>query len=221
MADALVSTSRVIAFFFVPLTVFFLILGEPTVRVAFKGMNFTEESVRITMLALPWYVMGLFFFALEDPLLKWFYALSDTKTPIAMGIAGDIIWFITAIVGVQTFGFGLSAIAFAMALSKTIKVLVLLGLLRPRLGEIDRGRILAFAGKLLVATVIMGAVTYVAEQQLRGFLPMERLLGQAALLGAGMGVALVVYLVASLLLRVEECRLVTDRLKAKLGRRNA
>ncbi|MFQ6096835.1 MAG: murein biosynthesis integral membrane protein MurJ [Armatimonadota bacterium] len=134
MADALVSMLRVIAFIFVPLTVFFLILGEPTVRVAFQGVKFDEESVRITMSALPWYLFAMVFFAVEDPLLKWFFALSDTRTPILMGIGANVIWFASAYVGIQLLGLGLPALAFSMGISKMLKVIILLAILFPRLG---------------------------------------------------------------------------------------
>lgn len=233
LADALVSTSRVIAFFFVPLTAFFLICGEPTVRVAYEGFRFEQESVDITMQALPWYVLGMFFFALEDPLLKWFYALHDTKTPIAMGIAGNLIWFAVAGVGLFYYDFGLSAIAFAMTASKAIKVVVLLALLRPRLGEIPRGEVASFAVRLAVTTGVAAAGAWFTLGQLQGMFPpltpeqaetaglVSRLMPPAIHLFGCFAVSLGAYLVASFVLRIEECWLVADRLKAKLRRGNA
>ena len=233
MADALVSTARVIAFFFVPLTAFFLICGEPTVRVAYEGFHFEQESVALTMQALPWYVLGMFFFALEDPLLKWFFALRDTTTPIVLGIAGDFIWFGVASVGVLRFDLGLSAIAFAMTASKALKVIILLALLRPRLGPISTRQVLSFVGRLAVTTGIAALATWCTYAQLRGMFPLltpeqavsaglvARLKAPALHLCGSFAVALGAYLVASFALRIEECWLVADRLKAKLRRGHA
>ncbi len=222
LADALVSTARVIAFFFVPLSVFFLIVGESTVRVAFFGLKFDEQSVAITMSALPWYLIGMFFFALEDPLLKWFYALSDTKTPIAMGIVGDLIWLTVAAVGVKVYNLGLPAIAAAMSVSKTLKVLVLLAILRPRLGRIGYERVVPFVGKLALATALMALATRFVSEAIKGALPAELLAGvkgHVLVLFPAFAAALAVFLILSLALRIEECWLVADRLKAKLLRR--
>ncbi len=233
LADALVATARVIAFFFVPLSVFFLICGEPTVRVTYEGFRFGEESVGITMQALPWYVLGMFFFALEDPLLKWYYALHDTKTPIAMGIAGDFIWFGVAGLGVYYYDFGLSAIALAMTVSKALKVIVLLAILRPRLGPISARDVLSFVLRLAIATAAMAVVAYLTLGQLRSVFPLltpeqadaaglvQRLKAPALHLFGSFGGALAAYLVASFALRIEECWLVVARMRAKLGRGNA
>jgi putative peptidoglycan lipid II flippase len=158
MADALVAMLRVMGFIFIPITVFFLILGEPTVRVAFQGVTFNEQSVAITMSALPWYLFAMVFYAIEDPLLKWFYALSDTRTPILMGIGADIVWFAVAYPGSQLLGLGLPAIAFAMGIGKTLKVIILLFILFPRLGGAPAavgppgvGAVRTFVASLLIA----------------------------------------------------------------------
>ncbi len=218
LADTLVSTIRVMMFVFVPTTIFFLILGEPTIRVAFQGVEFDEASVQLTYSALPWYLLGVVFFAIEDPMIKWYFALSDTKTPVILGIAGDFMWFGIAYVGVRQLGLGLSALAFAMSGSKALKVIVLLIILRPRLGEIKKERVFPFLGKLTLASAIMGAVLSLAARTLPALIPFGGLLGHAAnLFGCGV-IAFVSYVPVSFLLRIDECSLVAEKIRAKLRR---
>jgi putative peptidoglycan lipid II flippase len=221
MADALVSMIRVMAFIFVPVTVFMFILAEPTIVTAFFGREFDEDSVRLTMQAMPWYVLGMLIFGIEDPMLKWFYALSDTKTPIIMGIVGDFIWFGIAVPGVKIYDAGLMALALAMVGSKTLKVLVLLAILRPRLGPVPRQRVLPFVGKLIVAVGAMGLAIVGTSQFLEGALPFTGWLQGAAEFFACAAVAVVVYVVAGFVLRIEELHVVVDRMKARLRRGSA
>jgi putative peptidoglycan lipid II flippase len=221
MADALVSMIRVMAFVFVPTTVFMFVLAEPTIITAFFGMRFDDESVRLTMQAMPWYVLGMLFFAIEDPLLKWFFALSDTKTPIIMGILGNLLWFAIAVPGVRVYGGGLTALALAMSISKMLKVLILLAILRPRLGPVPRERVLPFIGKLAVAVAVMTAAILITSRFLEGVVPSTGWLSGAIVLFGSAAVAVIVYIVASFLLRIEEFQLVVDRVRARLGRGSA
>ncbi|MFQ5811562.1 MAG: murein biosynthesis integral membrane protein MurJ, partial [Armatimonadota bacterium] len=221
MADALVSMIRVMAFVFVPMTVFMFILAEPTIITAFFGMRFDDESVRLTMQAMPWYVLGLLFFGIEDPMLKWFYALSDTKTPVIMGILGNVLWFAIAVPGIRVYDGGLTALALAMVASKTLKVLILLALLRPRLGPVPRERVLPFIGKLVVAVGVMTVAIVLTSRFLEGALPFTGWLKGAGQFCGSAAVAVIVYIGASFLLRIEELHLVVDRMKARLRRGSA
>jgi putative peptidoglycan lipid II flippase len=218
MADALVSMVRAMMYVFVPTTIFFLILGEPTIRVAFQGVRFDEDSVWLTHSALPWYLVGMVFFAIEDPMLKWFFALSDTKTPVILGIVGDFIWFGIAYVGVRQMGLGLPALAFAMSGSKALKVLILLLILRPRLGEIKRERVVPFLGKLAVTAVVMAGAVVIGSRLLPKVIPFGGLPGHAANLLGCFIVALAVYVPTSFVLRIEECSLVAERVRTGLRR---
>jgi putative peptidoglycan lipid II flippase len=221
MADALVSMIRVMAFIFVPMTIFMFILAEPTIITAFYGLRFDAESVRLTMQAMPWYVLGMLFFGIEDPMLKWFFALSDTKTPIIMGIVGDLIWFGIAVPGIKFYGAGLMALALAMTLSKMLKVLILLAILRPRLGPVPRERVLPFVGKLLVAVAVMTVAILLASRFLEATIPFTGWLKGAAEFCGSAAVAVIVYVAASFALRIEELQLVVDRMKARLRRGSA
>ncbi len=221
MANALVSMIRVMAFIFVPMTVFLFLLAEPTVVTAFFGRKFDEESVRLTMQAVPWYVLGMLFFGIEDPMLKWFFALSDTKTPIIMGIVGNFIWFAIAVPGIRVYDGGLTALALAMVGSKTLKVLILLAILRPRLGPVPRERVLPFIGKLVIAVGAMTVAILFTSRFLESAIPFSGWLKGAGEFFGSAFVAVVVYLGASFALRIEELQLVVDRMKARLRRGSA
>ncbi len=221
MANALVSMIRVMAFVFVPMTVFMFLLAEPTIITAFFGMRFDDESVRLTMQAMPWYVLGMLFFGIEDPMLKWFFALSDTKTPVIMGILGNVLWFAIAVPGIRVYDGGLTALALAMVGSKTLKVLILLAILRPRLGPVPRKRVLPFIGKLVIAVGVMTVAIIFTSRFLDGAIPFTGWLKGAGEFFGSAFVAVVVYLGVSFALRIEELQLVVDRMKARLRRGSA
>jgi len=218
MGDALIRVVRVMIFAFAPVMVLFLAVGDPVVRVAFMGGHFDENSVRLTHSALPWYVIGLIAFAVEDPVLKWFYALSDTKTPIALGVLGDLVWMAIAFIGVQRMGLGLPGLAAAFSIQKIVKVAVVLLVLGRRLGGIPFSRVLPFVGQMAVVCAFMGVAVWGTSGVVGPRVPFEGLKHHAVHLAAVFFVAFTVFVVASHLLRIEELRFVTDRLRKKLGR---
>ncbi len=218
MANALVRVIRVMVFVFAPITVFFIVAGEPVIRVAFFGGKFDDQSVAMTQMALPYYVLGLVFFAIEDPLLKWFYAMSDTKTPIALGIFADLVWFVVAILGVRELGLGLAALAAAMTLAKAIKVVVVVLILRRRLGMFPLAPLVPFAGKVALSCAAMGALMLAALRVLGPMVPLHGLPKQAALLALTSGLGAIVFAGGCAVLRVEELQLVASKVRGKLRR---
>ena len=70
------------------------------------------------------YAAGFVTFAVESLVVFGFYALSNTKLPVKVGIFGVILDIILAVTLIAPFGF--AAIAWAYVFSKTVKVIILL-----------------------------------------------------------------------------------------------
>jgi putative peptidoglycan lipid II flippase len=220
MADALVRMARVMVFVFAPITALCWVLSEPTVRVVYYGGHFDEDSVRLTNSALPFYVIGLVFFAIEDPLLKRFYAMSDTATPIALGVMADLVWFGAVVLGVLELQLGLPALAAAFSIQKVVKVIVVLIVLRAKLGGIPLTGVGTFLGKVIAACAVMAFLVHVAAGALGPSIPFDPkgVAHNGALLVAMMVVSAVAFLGMCHALKVEELALVVGRLRKKLGR---
>ncbi|MFP3904068.1 MAG: murein biosynthesis integral membrane protein MurJ, partial [Armatimonadota bacterium] len=243
LADALVSMTRALAYIFVPSAVAIMMLSRVVISVMFEHGEFGPEGATLASVALFCYAAGMVTFAVEGSINKWYFALEDTATPNYVGAAMAVLHIIIAYVGVHivkssyssgevanlsTLGLGIAAIALALTISKTTKVVILYGLLLKRIGTIDTSRVYRFIGKLAVSTGLMTLAIHLTLVLVRdpvwalgGPLESKKVKMIILLLVNGV-VGTAVYLGASALLRIDEFDKVWDhlagRVKKRLGR---
>jgi len=130
-------------------------LGVPIVRALFERGRFTATSTALTSSALSFYALGLAAFAAAEILVRTFYAMRDTRTPVLVGIFGvganiALSWMLLRLGG------GLSGLAIAFSTANTLEALWLLLLLRRRLGPF--GAFWRAVGVMLLATLVCSVV---------------------------------------------------------------
>jgi putative peptidoglycan lipid II flippase len=84
--ERLIFAMDVMAFISIPFTFFALQEGEYIIRLLYQNRSFTDESVRLTLSAFKFHIVGLFFIALNRILAPAFYAQSNSKSPTFAGI---------------------------------------------------------------------------------------------------------------------------------------
>jgi len=146
---------------FLPLSAFFCMFSPEIVTLFFRRGAFNEYSAALTGNALMVYSIGMVFFAIETILVVFYFAQQDTKTPIFTGIGCVLLnmsltWFLVGRLGYL-------GVALALVISKSVKVLLLLFLLRYKLtvNYFSAGLQLA---KLLLATGLTGTILMAARQ---------------------------------------------------------
>jgi putative peptidoglycan lipid II flippase len=117
---------------FLPVTALFLLSAPEIVGVVFERGAFDAAATMSTSLALRVFSIALVVFAVEILLLRAFYALLDTWTPILVGLV--FVALNVTLTVTLTPRLGLVAIPLALAVQKSGKVLVLLAILGRRLG---------------------------------------------------------------------------------------
>jgi putative peptidoglycan lipid II flippase len=75
-----------IALITIPITFFSLVQGETLIRLLFQNRGFGEASVKLTLGAFSFHILGLFFIALNRILAPAFYAQNDSRSPALGGI---------------------------------------------------------------------------------------------------------------------------------------
>jgi len=143
---------RLILYVSVPTTLLLVSLREPFINVLFERGKFTVESTSGTSQGLFVYGIGLVTFSLETLIVYTFYARSDTKTPVKIGIFGVCLDIILAVAFLKPFGF--IGIAWAFVISKTVKVLVLLSVMERKLIFLQGSGLASFVPKLTVAALV-------------------------------------------------------------------
>lgn len=153
---------------FLPLSALFVLEASPIIAIVFGRGAFQESSVEATAQLLRWFAVGLPFFAVEILVLRAYFALRDTITPVSVGLVFVAINILLTVQLVPRIG--AIAIPFALALQKAGKVLVLLALLRHRLASWRWREGLLNLLRLCLASLVFVALLLLTKEAARALL---------------------------------------------------
>ena len=203
MRRTLAATLRTVFFVTIPAAVGLLVLGRPLVALLFERGAFQSSSTGAVAWALALYSLGLVGHAGVEIVVRAFYSLRDTWTPVwvsglAMGLNVALSLTLPAAFG----GAGWPAhggLALANSVATLLEMVALLALLRPRLGGLEGRALAASLGRSGLAAAAMAAVLLLWQRASGGL---------SALWVGGGGVALgaAAYLAVAALLRADELR---------------
>ncbi len=204
--DRLAGAMRSVLFLAFPATVGLILLGGGGIRLLIQYGEWTAEHTTATAWALSFFALGIVGHGLLELLSRAFYALSDTRTPVLIGVASVVANIVLSLVFVRVIGSPTSlshgafaGLALANSLATLLEGLILWGLLRRRIGSINDRAIIHGASRALLAALVMGAVVWGLTQALG-----EQNVLLTTLLGAGLGVA--VFFGVAFALGIEEAR---------------
>ncbi len=162
MRRTLSQTLRTVLFLIIPAAVGLITFGAMIVRLLLERGSFTADSTALVAYALAFYALGLVGHASLEIMVRAFYALHNTWTPVLVGVGAMLLNILLSFWWVQPLGFG--GLALANSVATLLEALLLLILLRRALGGID-GRALALsAGRTALAAAVMGAALYPLAQ---------------------------------------------------------
>lgn len=156
---------RLIGFVTIPAGIGLVVLKSPIVRVLFEGGRFGAADTGATADALAALATGLVFFAGVRVLVPAFYAVKDTRMPVAAA-AADCATFILLCV-VLTGPLGLPGIGLAASAAAAVNVGILIGVLRYREGRMRGREIAASFLRTALAASVMGGALHAASRWLR------------------------------------------------------
>ncbi len=198
---------RTTAFILIPASVGFAVLSQPIVRLLFQHLNFNAHDTNMLASVLLYFVLGLFFFAVFMLVLKVFYSMQDTKTPmvvaaliIGLNIAVDFIYFYSF----KTDLMKVSGLALGNSTAYFVGAIVVWLVLRRRLGSLDGPRVARSLARICVASVAMGAVCWGTAYLMARWVGVGSFGGELLQVTLAIVLASAVYVGASLLLKSEE-----------------
>lgn len=147
---------RTVLFLTIPAAVGLYILRVPLISALFQRHSFSAESTQMAAYALQFYALGLAAHAVVEILVRAFYALHDTMTPVAIGVAAMLLNIGLSFLWVHRLGYG--GLALANSTATTIEMVVMLWLLRKRLGGLDGRVLLTSMARNGLAAIGMGLV---------------------------------------------------------------
>jgi putative peptidoglycan lipid II flippase len=217
-------------FFTLPLSAALIALRIPVVRLVYGTKIFDWEATIQTGTILSVFAISIVSQTLMSVLARAFFALHDTKTPVIVSFIGLFILVIGDFTLVKGFHMDIWALAAAFATSTIIEAIVLLILINKKVGEIVNSKFIIHVTKILGATVISGTamflilkifdksvwvkrLSFLSGVDVTRTFPFERFMldtrytGNVILLtGVTFLVGAIIYILLTLLFKVEESR---------------
>jgi putative peptidoglycan lipid II flippase len=204
---------NIVTLLVIPISIGAMVLATPIVSLLFERGAFDSRATDITAKALVFYSIGMVGFGLRDILGKVFYSLQDTKTPMINGAIAIGMNIILNLILVKFMGH--AGLAFATSISAIACIFILFKSLKKKIGYFGQDKILKTTLKSLIASILMGIITYVTYSILSSVLVVG-FIQQAISLFGSIAIGALVYGILVVILKVEEASMVINFARKKL-----
>ncbi len=192
---------RTSLFIAIPSAVGLIMIAPLLVRLLYQRGEFTPDDSERVVTALICYCLGLWAYALQQVLVRGYYAKENMKTPVRISLAMVGLNFILNVILVQTV-LREAGVALATAITASLQVVLLAILMKENVCELS-WRLIAWSGlKACVAAALMGGVLWIMgeDSALGAGLP----IGDWTRLLVSVGIGAIVYAVAARILKCDE-----------------
>jgi putative peptidoglycan lipid II flippase len=196
----------------IPATVGLILLSDPIIRIIFEHGNFTAIDTAKTAEALRFYALGLFAYASVKVMVPVFYALNDTRYPVAgsfLAVGANITLILLTITSLQH-----KAMALSISGAMTANFLFLGLVLYWKLDGYSLSYLITGVGKVLAAALLMGIYlyglsTFISDWMQQGFF--KELAGVIFYVLSGA----FIYGISLYLLKLKELKMLVDKVRGK------
>lgn len=210
----LLTTMHQILFLALPATAILIVLRIPAVRLVFGASQFDWESTVLTGQTLAFMSIGLAAQAVSLLLVRSFYALKDTKTPVLASLGTVTLNISLSVYFVKILGLGIGSLGFAFSISNLFSSVILFIALHFKTGGFNLNKAIIPFSKMLLATVIMGMALYIPIKLLdQVIFDTTRTINLLFLTGMASLFALAVYIGLVRFMEVKELQTYVDLLK--------
>ncbi len=194
-----------ILFLTLPAAAILVVLRIPVVRLVYGASQFDWQTTVDTGRALAFLGLGLIGESLVNLLVRGFFAIQDSKTPVVIGAITVLLNIVLATLFVLVFHLPIWSLAAAMALADSLYAAVLFFFFSRRVNSFMLKSVLVPIGKMSIAAALTGIFLYIPMKLLDQLvfdttrtLPLLLLTGTATLIG------LSVYGFLTWLLKIDE-----------------
>jgi len=154
------SVSQMILLIF-PASIVLLVLRIPLVRLVFGTARFSWDATIATSYTLAFFSISIFSQGLCYVLSRAFYALNDTKTPVALSLFSVAISSTLSVIFVIIFNLGVWSLSLSYSIGVTINLALLIVTLKKRVPGFLTENLLYKLGKIFWAGFILGVALYI------------------------------------------------------------
>src|SRR5680860_88420 len=206
---------REIGYIMIPASLGMIILSSPIIKILFERYQFAAADTAKVSHILIFHSIGLLFFGLLMILNRIFYSLKNVKTPLKVALVSIVINFLLDWMLVKFLN--VSGVALSTSIVGAVNVIVLIIILRKKIGVLDGKKITISYLKIISASGVMCLVIYYLWKYLykyfsSGTFMLLLLLVIIIILGGG------IYILLTYLFKMEEVRFVANAVKGRFSR---
>lgn len=193
---------RQIIFFIIPLTIIFILLRAQIIRVLLGTGEFDWEDTIITAQTVGMFALSLFAQCLIPLLIRAFYAVQNTRTPLVITFFSTGISLLLSYILKDTLG--VAGLALGISIGSVLQLTFLWIALKKEIDIVEEKIYLVSAAKISVAAICMAVVTQTLKYPISLLVNMEKFWGillQGIVAG---GIGLLVYGVICYALKLNE-----------------
>lgn len=144
-----------------PVSVLFLVLRIPLVRLVFGASKFDWSATVATGQTLALFSISIFAQALITLILRAFYALHDTKIPLIIGGIATAILILLSYLFITMFHFGVQSLGFAYSIASLFQLIILFILLEKRIGGFKKSELVPSWTKFFISSFLTAFALYI------------------------------------------------------------
>lgn len=210
----LLTTFHQIIFLSLPATAILIVIRIPVVRLVFGASRFDWTATVLTGSTLAFLAIGLAAQSVSLLLVRGFYALKDTKTPVVVSLIVVLLNIVLSLYFILGLHLSVWSIGAANSISALLSGVLLFITLHFKVGKFDLKLVLIPLFKMLVATIIMGGALYIPIKLLdQVIFDTTKTINLLVLTGLSSIFALSVYIFLVWFLKVRELNTFVELLK--------
>ncbi len=216
LTEAVARSSRMIFFFAIPATIGLLLLRAQVVRVILGSGKFDWNDTIATADFLAALSLGIFAASLIPLLVRAFFAVKDSLTPLFINGASAVAGVFLAWLAVRQ-GWGVAGICLTVSAANVLSLILLWASLRLRLGSLGETGVMRSVAVMSLAGLVMAVVVQFSKTVLGSVVDMQSFWGiltQGAVAGT---LGLLVYFGLMLWSGNNEARALWTQLRRRLA----
>lgn len=201
----ILTTLHQILFLTLPAAAILIVIRIPVVRLVFGASQFNWEATVLTGATVAFLAVGLSAQAISLLLVRGFYALKDTKTPVIVSLVVVVLNIILSLYFIVSLKLDVWAIGAANSIAAIVSAILLFLALHFKIGKFNLKIVITPLLKMLMATVIMGMALYIPIKLLdQVIFDTTKTINLLILTGASSIFALSIYVIVVWFLKVRE-----------------
>ena len=195
-----------LAILLIPISIGTIIFREEIITIVYKRGNYGDEAVKLAVLALTGYAVGIFFTGVRDILNSTLFSMGKTKITAQNGIIGVIINIVLSILLSRKFG--ILGISLSSSIAMMVTSLLLFRSIIKLIGDFEFTPLLTKLLKIIISTAVMTFSIVFIKNLINSTSMILNLI-------IGVSIGVLVYFASMILLKVEELKEIICLIKKK------